>query len=65
MPKAPHCRAQRAPRWHGSPEGRRGQEGNFEDERKRLETEVQKLTDEIIKAVDEAAAQKEKEILGK
>ncbi|GMM62061.1 ribosome recycling factor [Novosphingobium pituita] len=36
-----------------------------EDDRKRLETEVQKLTDEIIKAVDEAAAQKEKEILGK
>jgi len=36
-----------------------------EDERKRLETEVQKLTDETIKAVDDAAAQKEKEILGK
>lgn len=36
-----------------------------EDERKRSETEVQKLTDETIKAVDEAAAQKEKEILGK
>ena len=36
-----------------------------EDERKRLETELQKLTDEIIKAADEAATQKEKEILGK
>lgn len=36
-----------------------------EDERKRLETEVQKLTDETIKALDEAATQKEKEILGK
>lgn len=36
-----------------------------EDERKRHETEVQKLTDEIIKAVDEAVAHKEKEILGK
>jgi len=36
-----------------------------EDERKRLETEVQKLTDDIIKAADEAAAAKEKEILGK
>ena len=36
-----------------------------EDERKRAEAEVQKLTDEIIKAADEAAAQKEKEILGR
>ncbi|HWU02066.1 MAG TPA: ribosome recycling factor [Novosphingobium sp.] len=36
-----------------------------EDDRKRLETEVQKLTDEQIKAADEAAAAKEKEILGK
>ncbi|WP_420383601.1 ribosome recycling factor [Novosphingobium sp.] len=36
-----------------------------EDDRKRAETEVQKLTDEIIKAADEAAAEKEKEILGK
>lgn len=36
-----------------------------EDDRKRGETEVQKLTDEIIKAVDETFAQKEKEILGK
>jgi ribosome recycling factor len=34
-----------------------------EDERKRSETEVQKLTDEMIKAADEAAAHKEKEIL--
>ena len=36
-----------------------------EDERKRAEAEVQKLTDEMIKGVDEAAAHKEKEILGK
>lgn len=36
-----------------------------EDERKRLETELQKLTDEQIKAADEVTAQKEKEILGK
>ncbi len=36
-----------------------------EDERKRLETEVQKLTDETIKEIDEAAEAKEKEILGK
>lgn len=36
-----------------------------EDERKRLEGEVQKLTDEQIKLVDDAAAAKEKEILGK
>ncbi|MDE2303778.1 MAG: ribosome recycling factor [Sphingomonadales bacterium] len=36
-----------------------------EDERKRHEAEVQKLTDEMIKAADEAAAAKEKEILGK
>ncbi|OYW47451.1 MAG: ribosome recycling factor [Novosphingobium sp. 12-63-9] len=36
-----------------------------EDDRKRLETELQKLTDEIIKAADEAATHKEKEILGK
>ena len=35
-----------------------------EDERKRAETEVQKLTDEYIKHADEAAAHKEKEILG-
>jgi ribosome recycling factor len=34
-----------------------------EDERKRDENEVQKLTDEMIKAADEAAAHKEKEIL--
>jgi ribosome recycling factor len=34
-----------------------------EDERKRAETEVQKLTDDIIKAVDEAASHKEKEIM--
>jgi ribosome recycling factor len=34
-----------------------------EDERKRSETEVQKLTDDQIKAADEVAAQKEKEIL--
>jgi ribosome recycling factor len=36
-----------------------------EDERKRAETEVQKLTDDTIKDVDSAAAAKEKEILGK
>lgn len=36
-----------------------------EDERKRSETEVQKITDDAIKAADEAAAAKEKEILGK
>jgi len=34
-----------------------------EDERKRSETEVQKLTDDMIKAADEVASQKEKEIL--
>jgi ribosome recycling factor len=34
-----------------------------EDERKRGEAEVQKLTDEMIKAADEVAASKEKEIL--
>jgi len=36
-----------------------------EDERKRLETEVQKLTDATIADVDAAASAKEKEILGK
>src|SRR3954462_5788853 len=36
-----------------------------EDERKRLEHEVQKLTNDPIKEIDEAAAAKEKEILGK
>jgi ribosome recycling factor len=36
-----------------------------EDERKRLETEVQKLTDDTIKEIDGAAAAKEKEILQK
>ena len=36
-----------------------------EDERKRAETDLQKLTDEVIKLADEAAAAKEKEILGK
>ncbi len=35
-----------------------------EDDRKRLETEVQKLTDKIIADIDAAAAAKEKEILG-
>ncbi|MDP8912159.1 MAG: ribosome recycling factor [Pseudomonadota bacterium] len=34
-----------------------------EDERKRLETEVQKMTDETIAEIDAAAASKEKEIL--
>ncbi len=34
-----------------------------EDDRKRLETEVQKMTDDTIKAIDEAAAHKEKEIM--
>ncbi len=36
-----------------------------EDEGKRLEHEVQKLTDETIKEIDVAAETKEKEILGK
>ena len=36
-----------------------------DDDRKRHEADVQKLTDEQIKAADEAAAAKEKEILGK
>lgn len=36
-----------------------------EDERKRHETEVQKLTDDTIKEVDAAAHAKEQEILGK
>src|SRR6476469_5687972 len=36
-----------------------------DDERNRLETEVQKMTDETIKEVDELAQAKEKEILGK
>lgn len=36
-----------------------------EDERKKLETEVQKLTDATIADLDAAAAAKEKEILGK
>jgi ribosome recycling factor len=36
-----------------------------EDERKRLETEVQKLTDDTIKEIDDLSHTKEKEILGK
>jgi len=36
-----------------------------EDERKRLEVEVQKLTDETIKEIDSVAAAKEKEILSR
>jgi len=36
-----------------------------EDDRKRSETELQKLTDEQIKAADEELARKEKDILGK
>jgi ribosome recycling factor len=35
-----------------------------EDDRKKLETEVQKLTDKIIAEMDAAASSKEKEILG-
>jgi ribosome recycling factor len=35
-----------------------------EDEHKRLEQEVQKLTDDTIKEIDELSAAKEKEILG-
>ncbi len=36
-----------------------------EDDRKRLETEVQKITDATIADIDAAASAKEKEILGK
>ncbi|GAA4009184.1 ribosome recycling factor [Sphingomonas humi] len=36
-----------------------------EDEHKRLDTEVQKMTDDTIKEIDAAAAAKEKEILNK
>ena len=36
-----------------------------EDEHKRLETEVQKMTDDAIKEIDAAAQTKEQEILGK
>jgi ribosome recycling factor len=36
-----------------------------EDERKRLENEVQKMTDETIKEIDDLADTKEQEILGK
>jgi ribosome recycling factor len=36
-----------------------------EDERKRGETEVQKLTDDMVKQADEVMAQKEQEILGR
>ena len=36
-----------------------------EDERKRLETDVQKLTDDTVKEIDVLADGKEKEILGK
>jgi ribosome recycling factor len=36
-----------------------------EDDRKRGEADVQKLTDDLIKQADEVMAQKEKEILGK
>jgi ribosome recycling factor len=36
-----------------------------EDERKRFEVEVQKLTDDTIKEIDTAAHSKEQEILGK
>ena len=36
-----------------------------EDDRKRSETEVQKLTDEQIKTADEVAAHKEQEIMGR
>ena len=35
-----------------------------EDERKRLETEVQKLTDSTIADIDSVTSAKEKEILG-
>jgi len=34
-----------------------------EDEEKRFETEIQKLTDDFIKRIDEALAQKEKDIM--
>jgi ribosome recycling factor len=36
-----------------------------EDERKRHETEVQKMTDDTVTEIDQLAAAKEKEILGK
>jgi ribosome recycling factor len=36
-----------------------------EDDRKRSETEVQKLTDDMIKQADDVASHKEQEILGK
>lgn len=40
------------------------QEGVGEDEIKRSETEVQKLTDEFVKKVDEVLQRKEQDILG-
>jgi ribosome recycling factor len=36
-----------------------------QDEHKRFDTEVQKLTDKTIAEIDETVAAKEKEILGK
>ena len=36
-----------------------------EDEHKRLDTEVQKLTDDAVKEIDEILAHKDKEILQK
>ena len=36
-----------------------------EDERKRHEAELQKLTDKTVADIDTAATQKEKEIMGK
>jgi ribosome recycling factor len=36
-----------------------------EDERKRLEHEVQKLTDDTVKEIDDLAQAKEQEILGR
>ncbi len=55
---------QRTPRRHGQSEGQDHKKEISEDERKRHETEVQKLTDATIAELDAAATSKEKEILG-
>ena len=57
--------AQRPPGRHGRPEGAEKKGDLSQDEQKKFESEVQKITDKITAEMDAASGAKEKEILGK
>ena len=57
------CRPQRSARGQGSDQGARQGQKLSEDDEKRSETELQKLTDRFVQKVDELLKKKEQEIL--